>query len=376
MQPDDTGVAAVSGDLRFFERSAPHTLAAVAAAAGGRLAPGGPSPEMLLHGVGPLQSAAGGEVSFLDNRKYARILASTAASAVILHPSMADQVPTGCAAIVTAEPYLGWARVATLFHPPAPATSGTHPTALVDPTAAIDPSAEIGPFVLIGPHVRIGARCRIGASVVIGRGVELGTDCRIADHVSISHALIGSRVQLFPGVRVGQDGFGFATTMTPTGPSHVSMPQLGRVVIGDDVEVGANSCIDRGSAQDTVIGAGTRIDNLVQIGHNVRLGRCCVVVAQVGISGSTVFEDFVVAAGQAGFAGHVRVGRGAKVGGQAGVMSDIPAGAEVMGSPAQPVKTFFRQIATLRHLSGARGKSNIPAPVAPAPGAAQGTVSD
>jgi len=376
MQPDSAGVPAVSGDPRFFERSAPHTLAAVAAAAGGTLAAGALSPETLLHGVGPLQTAGVGEVSFLDNRKYAKLLAETAASAVIVHPNMQAQVPPGCAAIVTAEPYLGWARVATLFHPPAPATPGIHPTAIVDPTAEIDPSAEIGPFVLVLAHASIGACCRIGAASVIGRGVALGTDCRIADHVSISHALIGNRVQLFPGVRIGQDGFGFATTMTPTGPRHISLPQLGRVVIGDDVEVGANSCIDRGSAQDTVIGAGTRIDNLVQIGHNVRLGRCCVVVAQVGISGSTVFEDFVVAAGQAGFAGHVRVGRGARVGGQAGVMSDIPAGSEVLGSPAQPVKSYFRQMAAMRRLAGARGKSNIPASVAPAAGAAQGTVSD
>jgi UDP-3-O-[3-hydroxymyristoyl] glucosamine N-acyltransferase len=151
---------------------------------------------------------------------------------------------------------------------------------------------------------------------------------------------------------------------------------MGRVVIEDDVDVGANSCIDRGSAQDTVIGTGSRIDNLVQIGHNVRLGRCCVIVAQVGISGSTVFEDFVVAAGQAGFAGHVRVGRGARIGGQAGVMSDIPAGQSVMGSPAQPVKGFFRQVASLRRLAGLTGKSNIAGSGAASSEPAQGTVAD
>jgi UDP-3-O-[3-hydroxymyristoyl] glucosamine N-acyltransferase len=369
-------VPPVTGDLRFFARSGPHTLGAVAEAAGATLVQGTASADLLLHGVGPLQAAGPGEVSFLDNRKYAKALAGSAASAVILHPDMQSLVPEGCAAIVTPEPYLGWARVAALFHPLPPLVPGVHPTALVDATADIDASAEIGAFAVIGPGVRIGPRCRIGIGTVVERGVLMGSDCRIGAHVSISHALIGSRVLLFPGVRIGQDGFGFATTMTKTGPRHVSVPQLGRVVIEDDVEVGANSCIDRGSAQDTVIGAGSRIDNLVQIGHNVRLGRCCVIVAQVGISGSTILEDFVVAAGQVGIAGHVRVGRGARLGGQAGVMSDIPAGAEVMGSPAQPVKSYFRQIATMRRLSGLTGKSNISASDATASGAAQGTVSD
>jgi UDP-3-O-[3-hydroxymyristoyl] glucosamine N-acyltransferase len=376
MEPVMSGVAPISGDPRFFERSGPFTLQAVAEAAQGTLVAGEVSPQQPLHGVGPLQSAGAGEVSFLDNRKYAKALAGCAASAVIVHPDMQAQVPRGCAAIVMREPYLGWARVAALFHPVPPARPGVHPTAIIDPAAEIDPSAEIGPYAVIGPQVRVGPGCRIGIGAVLDHGVSLGADCRIGAHVSVSHAIIGSRVQLFPGVRIGQDGFGFATTMTPQGPRHVSLPQLGRVVIGDDVEVGANACIDRGSAQDTVIGAGTRIDNLVQIGHNVRLGRCCVIVAQVGISGSTVFEDFVVAAGQVGVAGHVRVGRGARLGGQAGVMSDIPAGAEVMGSPAQPAKVYFRQVAALRRLSGAKGKSNISAADTTMSAAAQGTVSD
>ncbi len=368
-------VPAVTGDPSFFDRGGPYSLAAVAEAASGTLAPGA-RPDLLLHGIGPLQSAGPGQVSFLDNRKYAAALPACAAAAVILHPDMQRLLPPGVAAIVTREPYLGWARVAALFHPPAPPAPGAHATAVIDPSARIDPTAEIGPFVVIGPQVQVAARCRIGAFAALGRGVVLGEDCRIGPQVTVSHALLGSRVQLYPGVRIGQDGFGFATTMTATGPRHVSVPQLGRVVIEDDVEVGSNSCIDRGSAQDTVIGAGTRIDNLVQIGHNVRIGRCCVIVAQVGISGSTVFEDFVVVAGQAGFAGHLTVGKGSRIGGQAGVMSDIPAGVEVVGSPAQPAKSFFRQMAALRRLTGVRGRSNMSAPGAPAPDAAQGTVSD
>jgi len=204
---------------------------------------------------------------------------------------------------------------------------------------------------VIGPRADIGPRCRIAAGAVIGPGVVLGADCRIGTHASLECAVLGARVYIYPGARIGQEGFGFAT-----GPSgFVTVPQLGRVMIADDVEVGANSTIDRGSMQDTVIGAGTRIDNLVQVGHNVRVGRCCALVAQSGFSGSVVIEDFVQVAGQAGLAGHLRVGARARIGGQAGVMSDVAPGAEVVGSPAMPVRAFFRQVVALRKLAERRG---------------------
>ena len=336
------GRSAVAGDPRFFQRTGPHTLAAVADAARGEA----PPRRLMLAGIAPLQTATADQVSFLDNRKYADALAATQAGAVIVHPDMADRVPDTAVAIVSTEPYLSWARVATLFHPVPPAVGGIHPSAVVDPGARIDPTAEIGPLAVIGAGVEIGARCRIGAHAVIGDGVVIGRDSRIGSHVSVSHALIGDRVCLYPGVRVGQDGFGFA--VGPEG--FVSVPQIGRVVIGHDVEVGANSTIDRGSLHDTEIGAGTRIDNLVMIAHNVRIGRACVLVAQTGVSGSTVLEDQVVLAGQAGVIGHLRIGRGARIGAQAGVMGDVPAAAEWVGSPAQPVKSFFRELATMRRM--------------------------
>ncbi len=175
----------------------------------------------------------------------------------------------------------------------------------------------------------------------------IGPDCRIGAQVTLSYALIGARVVIYPGARIGQDGFGFAVRPA----AFFSVPQLGRVVVEDDVEIGANTTIDRGSLHDTVIGAGSRLDNLVQIGHNVRVGRLCVIVAQVGISGSTILEDHVMIAGQAGLIGHLRIGRKARIGAQAGIMSDVAAGTEVVGSPAMPVREFFRQVVTLRRLA-------------------------
>lgn len=331
------------GDPRFFARSGPHALAALVAAAGGDAAAEG---ELVLHGVAPLQSATPETVSFLDNRRYLDALKATRAGAVLVHPALAQHVPAGTVAIRTTQPYLAWAHVAALFHPTAPARPGVHPAAVVDPSARVDPSAEIGPLAVIEAGAEIGPRCRIGPHAVIGHGVVLGPDCRVGAGASVSHALLGARVYLYPGCRVGQDGFGFA----PGPAGFTTVPQLGRVLIGDDVEVGANSTIDRGSSQDTVIGAGSRIDNLVQIGHNVRLGRCCVIVAQAGISGSTVLGDFVQLGGQAGLTGHLSVGDGARIGAQAGVMGDVPAKADVVGSPAVPARQFFRDYATLRRM--------------------------
>ncbi len=339
----------MTGDARFFARTGPHTLAAVAAAAGGTTV----DDALLLTGIAPLQTAAPDELSFLDNRRYVAALRETRAGAVIVHPDLAGQVPAGTRAIITKEPYLGWARAASLFFPPPPVRPGVHPSAVIEPGAVIDASAEIGPLAVISAAAEIGPRCRIGAGAFIGAGTVLGADCRVGPHASISHAILGARVYIYPGARIGQDGFGFA--IGPAGPETV--PQLGIVRIGDDVEVGANSCVDRGSAQDTVIGPGCRLDNLVQIGHNVRLGRCCVVVAQVGIAGSATIEDFVMIGGQAAIVGHVTIGRGARIGAQAGVIGDIPAGQQWVGSPAMPSREMFRQVAVVKRLASRKRSS-------------------
>jgi UDP-3-O-[3-hydroxymyristoyl] glucosamine N-acyltransferase len=334
---------AATGDKRFFMRSGPYPLVAVAEAACGIA----PKLDLLLEGLGPLQTAGPNEVSFLDNRRYSSALERTLAGAVIVHPDMQDLVPATTVPIVMTEPSVGWARVAALFHPVRPATSGIHPSAIVAEGALVDPTAEVGPLCVIEAGAEIGPGCRIGPCAVIGSGVVIGRDCRIGAHASLSHALLGARVYVYPGARIGQEGFGF----TATEAGFQSVPHLGRVILRDDVEIGANTTIDRGSTGDTVIGAGSRIDNLVQIAHNVVIGRGCAFAAQVGVSGSTIFEDFVSVGGQAGFSGHLRVGREAQIAAQAAVMSDVPPGALMAGSPAQPKREFFRQVATLKRLA-------------------------
>jgi UDP-3-O-[3-hydroxymyristoyl] glucosamine N-acyltransferase len=335
----------VAADPRFHPAAAPLTLAEAAAIAGGTLERGDPARR--IAGLGPLDQAGPEEASFFDNRRYAAQLAATRAGVVVLAADFVAKLPDGVAAIVTPKPYLGFARLAARLHPrPAP-RPGIHPSAAIDPTATIGAGCEIGPFAVIGARAEIGAGCVIGPHAVVAEGVVLGEGCRIGAHASVSHAICGRFVVLHPGARVGQEGFGFA--VTPEG-GFETMPQLGRVILGDRVEVGANACVDRGSQGDTVLGAGTRLDNMVQIGHNVRTGRACVIVAQVGIAGSASLGDGVQMAGQAGLAGHLHIGDGSRVGAQAGVMNDVPSGTDVVGSPAWPAKETLRAVAALRRM--------------------------
>jgi len=355
-----SGTAAKPGDARFFSRTGPHSLRAIALAAEAALAEAAPA-DRLIRGVAPLQSAGPEEVSFLDNRRYAGLLEATQAGAVIVHPDFLARVPATAAAIVTTEPYVGWAKVSALFHPPAKAVAGIHPAAIVDARAKVDPGAEIGAGAVIGAQAEIGEGSIIGPLAVIGEGVKIGKFCRIHAHATLSHAVLGDHVVIYPGARIGQDGFGFAITKT----GFVAVPQLGRVLIGDGAEIGANCTIDRGSAQDTVIGAGVHIDNLVQIGHNVNIGKASVIVAQAGVSGSTIIEEQVMIAAQAGLTGHLHIGKGARIGAQSGVMADVAAGTEVLGAPAQPAKAFFREVVTLRKLAQARRSHTGPGHTGP-----------
>jgi UDP-3-O-[3-hydroxymyristoyl] glucosamine N-acyltransferase len=334
------------GDPRFFRRAGPFALGTLAKLSGARLLRPDDG-ERLFYDVSPLEIAGPEEVSFLENRKYAKAFGRSAAGAAIVDEWAAERAPSAMALIVSNEPYKAYALVAQAFYPAPAIIPRRAPSALVDPAALVPEDCDIGPNTVIEQNARLGRRCQVGANTVIAAGVEIGDDCRIGANVTLGCCVIGSRVVLHPGVRIGQAGFGFAPD--PAGP--IKVPQLGRVLIGDDVDVGANTTIDRGSGGDTVIGSGSMIDNLVQIGHNVVLGRCCILAGQVGISGSTKLDDFVMIGGQGGLAGHLHIGTRARIAAKSGIMRDVAAGETVCGSPAVPLPEFMRQTAVLQRLA-------------------------
>ena len=327
-------------DPRFYHLSGPFGLAQLAELAMASL-PDGADRDRLFLGVAPLDSAGPDDVSFLDNKRYLPALAESAAGACVIEPALADRTPPSMALLLSDHPYKSYALVAQAFHGKPPFEAAIHPTALVDPSAAIGAGTSLGAYAVIGPGVEIGGDCQLGAHVVIERGVCVGDGTTIGPGATLSHCLIGRNCEIHAGARIGNRGFGFA--MDPGG--FVDIPQLGRVIVEDDVEIGANSTVDRGAGPDTVIGAGCKIDNLVQIGHNVRVGRACVLVGQCGIAGSTKLEDGVMLGGQAGVAGHLNLGKGARVAAHSAVMRDVAAGETVAGAPAMPIKDFFRLVA-------------------------------
>lgn len=299
--------------------------------------------------VASLERAQREEVSFLSNRHYLNVLQQSQAGLVVMSPSFKDKMPDHMCALLTKDPYLAWARIVGKFYPRPAVKPFRHPTASIDPQAIVDPQTSIGAYVVIEKNAHIEAGVSIGAHSFVGQDVTIGRGSFIAQHVTLNHCCLGKHVKILPGTRIGQEGFGFASSSD----GFETIPQLGGVTLGDDVEIGANCTIDRGSLNDTVIGRGTRIDNLVQIGHNVQMGNYCIVVSQAGISGSTVLEDNVVMAAQAGLVGHIRIGAGARIGAQCGVMSDVAPREDVIGSPAMPFREFFRNVAYLRKITKA-----------------------
>lgn len=333
-------------DPRFFAACGPFTLEEVSEIADATLSrpkEGGRE----IRGVAPLETATPDDIAFYRDRKYVRQFSTSRAGACLVSRSEAKGAPESMVLLFTDDPHFAYARVADAFYPEPEIVPGLAAGACVDPSASVGLGSRIEANAVVGPGAVVGARSLIGAGTVIGPNVVIGDDSRIGSNATLRCCLVGARVRLFSGVRIGEDGFGL--TEGPRGPLRV--PQLGRVVIEDDVEIGANTTIDRGSGPDTVIGRGSRIDNLVQIGHNVKIGEGCIIVAQAGISGSSVLGDRVVLAGQGGIAGHLKVGDGARIGGQAGVIRDIAEGETVVGFPAMPARKYFRGVAVLHRLA-------------------------
>lgn len=339
-------------DPVFFPRALTPSLADIVAWTGAKASEGADLTQTISH-VAPLDQGGADTLVFLDNPKYADMLTTTRATAVLVNAKYAPKVPENVVALVTGEPYRAFAIVVAKLYPDAMrpgslfGSTGIAPGAYIHPEARLEQGVVVDPGAVIGPKAEIGTGTIIGPNCVIGPNVRIGRDCSIGPQVTVLNALIGNRVIIHSGTRVGQDGFGFA--MSPRG--HLKVPQVGRVVIQDDVEIGSNSTIDRGANRDTIIGEGTKIDNLVQIGHNVSIGRHCVIVSQVGISGSSELADFVATGGQVGIAGHLKIGMGAQIAAQSGIMTDIPAGGRWGGSPARPMREWFRAHATLEKLA-------------------------
>ncbi len=336
----------------FFKPRPGLTLREIAALTGAEPRAGAEL-DRCITGVAALDRATPRDLAFLDSVKYADQAAATAAGACLAAERLAAGVPERVSVLRARDPYRAFVEVARTLFPDAlrPSSlfeaSGVASGAHVHPSARVESGVTIDPGAVIGPRAEIGGGTVISAGAAIGPGVRIGRDCAIGANVSITHALIGDRVIVHPGCAIGQDGFGFARGARGAN----KIPQIGRVIIQDDVEIGANSTIDRGAIRDTVIGEGTKIDNLVQIAHNVSIGRHCLLAAHVGLSGSSILEDGVVMGGKAGVTDHVTIGAGAMLAAGAGVMHNVPPGERWGGAPAKLGRQWLREIATLERLA-------------------------
>jgi len=323
-------------DIRFFEALGPVSLADLASVAGAVLEDPAHGDRM-IDSVSPLNSADGRMVGYFGDKRYLPDLATTRAGGCFIRADMASRAPEGCARLITSEPQAAYARAANRLHQPI-----LHPadSPAIHPDAELEPDVRLGHGVVIGQGAKIGSGTDIGANTVIGPGVAIGRNCRIGANVTISVSLIGDRVYILSNASIGQAGFGVAASSAGA----LDLPQLGRVILQDDVTVGACTCIDRGAYGDTVIGQFTKIDNLVQIAHNVVIGRNCALAAQTGLSGSVIVGDGVQFGGKAGVGDHLVLHDGARLAAGALAMRDIPPGETWCGVPARPIRRFMREL--------------------------------
>ncbi len=323
-------------------------LAELAARVGGEVQGDG---ALRVEGVAPLEEAGPAHLSFFSNKKYRRAFEASRAGAVVVERD-AD-VPAGRTVLRARNAYLAFAKISTLFHPPREALPEVAPGAAVHPSARVHPSAQVMPLASVGPDAEIGARTIVFPGAQIGEDARVGEDSIVYQNVVIrERCVVGARVILQPGCVIGSDGFGFAFDPEGEGqgPRHFKVPQIGNVVVEDDVEIGANTCVDRATLGATRIGRGAKIDNLVQIAHNVQVGPLSLLMSQVGIAGSTKLGMGVIAAGQVGIVGHLEIGAGARIGAGSGVMRDVEAGDTVSGSPSMPHTQWLKAVAALEQL--------------------------
>jgi UDP-3-O-[3-hydroxymyristoyl] glucosamine N-acyltransferase len=342
----------------FFKHPVGLTVGEIAKLTGAELRTGARLDDLITN-VAPLDRACSSDLAFLDTAKYADVLTSAQAGACLMTERFESQAPSGMNVLRAKEPYRAFVIVARRLFEDSLRPSSLFESHGVPSTAAIHPSAQVAigvtidPGAVIGPRAWIGAETVIGANAVIGADVRIGRDCSIGPGASIIHSIVGDSVICHPGCRIGQDGFRYL----PGANGHTKVPQLGRVIVGDNVEIGAGTTIDRGGNGDTTIGEGTKIDNLVHIAHNVTIGRHCIIAGQCGLAGSVTLGDRVMLGGQVGIADHLMIGDGAMIGAKSGVVRNVPPGEKWFGYPALPGRGFLRAMAVLRKYATRAGNA-------------------